>query len=530
MIARRVLAASALATIPMLFEAATLAAPPSNGTACANLAALTIPSVTIRSATLMPAGLFTPPGSRQEMTLPAFCRVEATARPTADSEIRFEVWIPPAEAWNGKFAGVGNGGYLGSISYPAMATELRKGYATASTDTGHTGDDMRFGQSHPEKIVDYAYRAIHVMTDTAKLIVRDAQGRFAERSYFIGCSAGGQQALSEAQRFPEDYDGIVAGDPANNRIRQSFAFLHAWLATHTSDGVVVIPPAKLQLLTKSAVEACDAIDGLKDGLVDDPRKCHFDPAKLLCKAVDDATCLTPIQVDAAKKMYDGLRSPKTGEPIYTGWPRGSEAFGDSPIQSWGTYVTDPKEPMRLGFFKYFLFHDPNWDYRTIDWDRDLAYAEQKLGFFAPVEKDLNGLKKHGGKLLMYTGWMDPVVPPQDTVAYYEGVVKTMGGLDKTRDFFRFFAAPGMGHCGGGPGPNTFDALGALEQWVEHGVAPDKLIASHATGGKIDRTRPLCPYPQVARFKGTGSIDEAANFACAPPTPPAARTSTSPGTR
>ncbi len=522
---RRLFAAALLATIPTIFGAA--AAPPAAGTACANLAALTIPGVVVRAATAIPAGAFTPPGSR-EMTLPAFCRVEAVARPTSDSEIKFEVWIPTADTWNGKFVGVGNGGYMGSISYPAMATELRKGYATASTDTGHTGDDMRFGQSHPEKIVDYAYRAVHVMTDAARVIVRDAQGRFAERSYFVGCSAGGQQALSEAQRFPDDYDGIVAGDPANNRIRQSFGFLYAWEVTHTADGTPIIPPAKLQLLTRSAVEACDALDGLKDGLIDDPRKCHFDPGRLACKAGDDPGCLTAPQVEAARRMYEGLKSPHTSEQIYAGWPRGSEAFGDTPIQSWGTYVTDPKEPMRLGFFKYFLFHDPNWDYHTIDWDRDLAYAEQKLAFFAPTERDLTPLKKRGAKLLMYTGWMDPVVPPQDTVSYYEGVVKTMGGLEKTRDFFRFFAAPGMGHCGGGPGPNTFDALGALEQWVEHGTAPDRLVASHSTNGKVDRTRPLCPYPQTARYKGTGSIDEAANFTCAAPSP-AAR-STTPSTR
>ncbi len=530
---RRLLAAVALATTPVAFEAVTSAAPPAAGTACANLAALTIPSVTIRSSTAIPAGEFTPPGSRQEMTLPAFCRVEATARPTTDSEIRFEVWLPPAESWNGKFQGVGNGGYMGSISYPAMATALRKGYATASTDTGHIGDDMRFGQGHPEKIVDYAYRAVHVMTETSKLIVRDAQGRFADRSYFVGCSAGGQQALSEAQRFPEDYDGIVAGDPANNRIRQTFGFLYSWLATHTRDGAPILSQAKLALLTKSAIDACDAIDGLKDGVIDDPRRCHFDPAKLVCKnGADDPTCLTPPQVDAAKKMYDGLKSPKTGEQIYAGWPRGSEGFGDSAIQSWRTYVLDPTEPMRLGFFKYFLFHDPNWDYRTVDWDRDLAYAEQKLGFFAPTEHDLSALKKHGGKLVMYTGWMDPVVPPQDTVSYYEGVVKAMGGGERTRDFFRFFVAPGMGHCSGGPGPDQFDTLGAVEQWVEHGVAPDRLIASHATAGKVDRTRPLCPYPQVAHWRGTGSSDEAANFACvAPPPPaPAPKTTSTGGTR
>ncbi|HZR24621.1 MAG TPA: tannase/feruloyl esterase family alpha/beta hydrolase [Vicinamibacterales bacterium] len=529
---RRTFFALALASTPSLFSIGTYAATPTNGTACASLAALTIPSVTIRSATAVPGGGFTPPGSRQEMVLPAFCRVEAVARPTSDSEIKFEVWIPPAEAWNGKFQGVGNGGYMGSISYPAMALALRRGYATASTDTGHTGDDMKFGQGHPEKIVDYAYRAVHVMTETSKLIVRDAQGRFADKSYFVGCSAGGQQALSEAQRFPEDYDGIIAGDPANNRIRQSFGFLYAWLATHTTDGAPIIPQAKLQLLTKSAVDACDAIDGLKDGIVDDPRKCHFDPAKLLCKnGGDDAACLTQPQVDAAKKMYEGLKSPKTGEQIYTGWPRGSESFGDAAIMSWRTYVMDPQEPMRLGFFKYFLFHDPNWDYRSIDWDRDLAYAEQKLGFFAPVDKDLSGLKKHGGKLLMYTGWMDPVVPPQDTVAYYEGVTKTMGGAERTRDFARLFMAPGMGHCSGGPGPNTFDALAALEQWVEHGAAPDKLIATHSTNGKVDRSRPLCPYPQVAHYKGTGSVDEASSFSCVAPTSVSpSKTTTTSGTR
>jgi feruloyl esterase len=528
---RRLVAALALASMPLLTEVMTPAA--AAGTACANLAALTIPSVTIKSATAVTAGPFAPPGSQTPMTLPAFCRIEATARPTSDSDIKFEVWIPPVEAWNGKFEGVGNGGYQGSISYAAMATALRRGYATASTDTGHTGDDMKFGQGHPEKLIDYGHRAVHVMTESAKLIIRDAMGRFAERSYFVGCSAGGQQALSEAQRYPEDYDGIVAGDPANNRIRQTFGFLSSWIATHAADGKPLIPQPKLALLTKSVVDACDAIDGLKDGIIDDPRRCHFDPAKLLCKsASDEPTCLTAPQADAAKKMYEGTKNPRTGELIFTGWPRGSEGFGEAPGQSWRQYVVDPPEPMRVGFFKYWLFHDPNWDYRSIDWEHDLAYAEQKLPFMAAVDKDLSPFKKHGGKLLMYTGWADPVVPPQDTVAYYEGVVKTMGGLAPTRDFYRLFMAPGMGHCSGGPGPNQFDAIGALEQWVEKGAAPDKLIATHSTNGKVDRTRPLCLYPLVARHKGTGSIDEAANFACvaAPPAAPAPKTTTAGGQR
>ncbi len=246
---------------------AQVARPSISGTACANLAALTIPSVTVNASALVAAGSFTPPGSQLAITLPAFCRVEATARPTSDSEIKFEVWIPPVEAWNGKFQGVGNGGYQGSISYAAMANALRRGYATASTDTGHTGDDVKFGQNHPEKVIDYGWRAIHVMTDTAKLIVRNAQGRFADKSYFVGCSAGGHQAMSEAQRFPEDYDGIIAGAPANNRIRQTFGFMWSWTATHNDDGSPILTAAKLALVTKAAVAACDANDTL-EGRVD----------------------------------------------------------------------------------------------------------------------------------------------------------------------------------------------------------------------------------------------------------------------
>ena len=523
----RLLAALVVAMIPLFSEAITPAA--SNGTSCASLAALTIPAVTIRSATAIAAGPFTPPagGGGNTMTLPAFCRVEATARPTSDSDIRFEVWIPPADAWNGKFEGVGNGGYSGAIGYAAMATGLRRGYAVASTDTGHTGDDMKFGQGHPEKVIDWAYRSIHVMTEASKLVVRNAQGRFAEHAYFVGCSSGGHQALSEAQRYPDDYDGIVAGDPAHNRIRQTFAFLYGWVVTHTADGKPIIPANKLALLTRGAVEACDGLDGLKDGVIDDPRRCHFDPSKLACRGgADDASCLTSAQVEAARKMYDGAKNPRTGEPIYAGWPRGSEGFGQNAIQSWRQYVLYPAEPIRVDFFRYFLFHDPYWDYRTIDMDRDLAYAEQKLSFMSAVEKDLTPFRKRGGKLLMYTGWADPVVPPQDTVAYYDGVTKAMGGVEKTREFYRFFIAPGMGHCSGGPGPNQFDMLAALEHWVEKGVAPERVTASHVTNGKVDRTRPLCLYPQVARWKGTGSTDDAANFSCVTeaPTTPVRRTS------
>ncbi len=484
------------------------------GTLCANLAALTLPDVTVNGSTMVAAGAFTPPGSTLAINVPAFCRVEATARPTSDSEIKIEVWIPPVDAWNGKFQGVGNGGYQGSIWYGSMATALRRGYATASTDTGHTGDDVSFGQGHPEKVIDFGWRAIHLMTETAKLVVRNAQGRFADKSYFVGCSTGGHQAMSEAQRFPEDYDGIIAGAPANNRIRQTFGFMHSWTATHNADGTPILNASKLALVTKAAVAACDGNDTLKDGLIEDSRKCAFDAGTLACKpGADESTCLTAAQVEAVRKVHEGARNPRTGEQIFTGWPKGSEAFGDSAIQSWRQYITDMKEPSRVGVFKYFLFHDPNWDVRTLDYDRDLAFALEKMPHLHAVDKDLAPFKEAGGKMIMYGGWMDPVVPPQDNVAYYEGVAKQMGGYDKTRDFFRLFMAPGMGHCSGGPGPNTFDALTALENWVDKGVAPDNLIATHSTGGKVDRTRPLCPYPAVARYTGKGSIDDAANFAC-----------------
>jgi feruloyl esterase len=526
---RRVLAGIAALSLTLWAEAAGPSA--AAGTACANLAAMTIPNVTINASAVVAAGTFTPPGPQAPgatpSPLPAFCRVEATARPTSDSEIKFEIWIPPVDAWNGKFQGVGNGGYQGSISYTAMAAALRRGYATASTDTGHTGDDVKFGQNHPEKVIDYGWRAIHVMTDTAKLVVRNAQGRFADKSYFVGCSAGGHQAMSEAQRFPEDYDGIIAGAPANNRIRQTFAFMWSWTATHNDDGTPILTAAKLALVTKAAVAACDANDALKDGLIEDPRKCSFDAATLACKpGADDSTCLTPAQVEAVKKVHDGVKNPRTGEQIFTGWPRGSENFGDAAIMGWRQYITDMKEPSRVGVLKYWLFNDPNWDVRTLDYDRDFAFANERLPHLHAVDRDLAPFKKSGGKLISYAGWMDPVVPPQDTAAYYEGVAKVMGGYDKTRDFYRLFTAPGMGHCAGGPGPNTFDALTALENWVERGVAPDRLIATHSTGGKVDRTRPLCPYPQVARHTGKGSIDEAASFACVMPETAAPRRTSS----
>ena len=253
--------------------------------------------------------------------------------------------------------------------------------------------------------------------------------------------------------------------------------------------------------------ACDASDGVTDGIISDPQRCHFDPATLACRGAAGESCLTSAQVTAARKVYEGTRNPRTGETIYPGWARGSE-------QGWRAYITAPREPVRIGLFRDFVFGDPAWDWHTFDWDRDVAYVDAALPYLSAMSPDLHAFKASGGKLLMYTGLADPVVPPGDPIGYYQSVLDAMGGVTATQTFFRFFTVPGMGHCRGGVGPNTFDTLTALEQWVEHGAAPATLLATHATSGVVDRTRPLCPYPAVARYSGQGSIDDAASFTCA----------------
>ena len=254
----------------------------------------------------------------------------------------------------------------------------------------------------------------------------------------------------------------------------------------------------MPLVTQAVIEACDAVDGLKDGIIEDPRRCgEID----LTKAT-----LTAGEADAVRKVWAGVKSPKTGAQIFAGWSMGSEELGD---QGWRHYLGNPPEPSRVDLFRFYLFHDPNWDFRTLDLDRDLAYADRKLGFMNAIDPDLSAFERRGGKLLMYAGWADPVVPPADTAAYYEAVSKTMGE-PRTHEFFRLFMAPGMGHCSGGPGPNQFDAVGALDEWVMKGAAPEQIIARH-TGKGI--SRPLCVYPKVARFKGSGNADDAASFSC-----------------
>lgn len=472
---------------------------------CEALQALALPDTTILSATLVPEGPFTSPSAGATTAKPipmvAACRVAGRVKPA----INFEVWLP-VSGWNGKFQAVGGGGFAGVISYGAMATALRRGYATASTDTGHSTPGGSWALGQPELIADFGYRAIHEMTVKAKAIVEAFYGNGPRLSYFVGCSTGGRQGLMEAQRFPNDYDGIVAGAPANYWTRMPAGNLFMAAAT-LKDEATRLPAAKLSALNKGAIAACDARDGVTDGLIENPPQCPFDPGSLQCTGEETDACLTPAQVGAARKIYAASVNPRTKAEIFPGMPPGSEL-------TWNALAGGPQPfPIAVDFYKYFVFADPNWDWKTMDFDKDVAAGEEKSGkVLNATDPDLRAFKARGGKLVMYHGWNDQLITALNSINYFNSVTKTMGAKE-TGEFARLFMAPGMLHCAGGPGPNTFDALGALEQWVEHGRSPSELAASHSTNGVVDRTRPLCPYPQVATYGGSGSIDAAASFVC-----------------
>ncbi|MBV9442666.1 MAG: tannase/feruloyl esterase family alpha/beta hydrolase [Acidobacteriaceae bacterium] len=434
-----------------------------------------------------------------------------------DSEIHSEVWLPSAEKWNGKLLGTGDGGYSSQLDVRAMRAARLRGYVVTGSDTGHSGSDLKFGVGHPVKIADWAYRAIHVMTQAAKLVLRSYYGRLPEHSYFSGCSTGGQQALSEAQRYPDDYDGIVAGDPGNDRIHLNAGFMWSWRALHDDPGAD-LSTVELSLLYNAVMRSCDALDGVKDGIITDPRRCHFDPGALLCKDADLNSCLSAAKVKAVRKIYAGARNPRTGEQIFPGWARGSESLPDG-SGSWAGYFAGKAEPARIDFWRYWIFDDPHWEPKTFDFDRDIAFADHTLPQVSAVDPDLTAFKRHGGKLLMFQGWADPVVPPENTIHYYDSVEREMG--TKTADSFAvLFMVPGMGHCGGGPGPSKFDSLEQIDMWVATDRAPQRIVAEHLDkAGSVDRTRPICRYPQQPVYKGSGSTDDAANFVCRAPASP-----------
>jgi len=499
------------------------------GASCDSLTHVKLSRMTIESATVVPAVATPAP-------IPEHCRVLGYITTPGlhgepSNQVHFEVDLPTA-GWNGKLYFAGGGGFAGGR---ANRSVLSRGYASAYTDTGHENPsayDATWALNRFTKKVDFFYRGIHVSTIAAKAITRAFYDAPLQKAYFVGCSTGGKQALMEAQRYPDDYDGIIAGAPAVDYTGLMLEFTwnqRVLLASAAS----YIPASKLPSIAKAVLAECDAQDGLTDRLISDPMKCHFDPESLLCKNGDAPDCLTGAQVDSLKKLYAGPSS--LGKAIFPGMPIGHEdspnfaayVFGNTPPTSepegaltyQGDYIQTPalaayEFAFQQQFLKYLAFEkgDPNYDWRSFDFDKDLPRIAPLAKIHNALDPNLKAFRKHGGKLILYNGWADPVVPPLRIIQYYEKVGAVMGA-ETTRDFARLFVAPGMNHCGGGPGPNQFDSLTALEQWVEQGTAPDQLIASHRTNGVVDRTRPLCPYPQAASWTGTGSSDDAANFVC-----------------
>ena len=487
---------------------------PALGGSCENLASLKWPDAVITKATSeiaaressAPAAKGAAPNARD---LPAFCRVAMTLTPSRDSEIKIEIWMP-AQGWNGKFEGTANGAYAGRVEERALADALLRGYAAANTDTGHVGNSGSFALGHPEKAVDFGYRAVHEMSVKAKAVVTAFYGTAPKLSYWNGCSTGGRQALQEAQKYPTDYDGIVAGRPANNTTRMTMMQLNVGQAT-LKDEASYLPPATFKLIHDAVIAACDASDGVKDGVLENPTRCKFDPQVLACRGAGDGNCLTPPQIAALKRIYAPVVNPRTREFIFPGLEPGSEL-------GWSMMIGPKPFSYADDFWKYFVMRDAAWDYQTLNFETGLARAlREDHGVVDATDANLAPFFAHGGKLIQYHGWNDPGIAPENSVNYYNQVADTLGGAEKIKDQYRLFMVPGMAHCRGGEGTDTFDMLAALEQWREQGKAPAQIAASRIDkDGTVARTRPLCPYPQEAVYKGSGSTDEAANFTCGVP--------------
>ncbi len=472
-------------------------------TSCERLRSLSFPNTAITDSKSMAAG-----PDRGMDNLPARCQVAALLTPSPDSHIEMQLWLP-ASGWNGKFEAVGNGGWAGSINFSGRAAALAEGYATASTDTGHKSSETpgaSFALDHPEKLTDFGSRAVHEMTAVSGKIISAFYGRQPQLSYWNSCSNGGRQGLMEAQRFPEDYDGIVAGSPAADWTGRALSSLWVAQAVHKSESSY-IPASKYPLLHNAVLRACDLADGVADGILENPVQCKFDPNVLLCTGSDEGSCLTAAQVEAARRIYAAAADQATGKEFYPGLEPGSEL-------GWATYG-GPK-PFAIGedYGKFVMFRNPGWDYRSFNFATGAALAERiDNGTINAKNPDLRAFFSHGGKLLQYHGWSDPQIPPLQSVNYYKSVLNAMGGAGKVQNSYRLFMVPGMQHCGGGPGPNQFNAMAALERWRESGVAPDRIIASRVANNRMDMTRPLCPYPMTAQYKGVGSTKDAGNFDC-----------------
>jgi len=474
---------------------------------CEQLTSLTSATTTITTAESVRPGRFVPASATSSAGIDvraSFCRVVAALKPTADSDISVEIWLPERD-WNGTLQAVGNGAFNGTINYSSMASAMHRGYATTSTDTGHTGGGARWALGHPEKVVDFGWRAVHEMTVLAKRAVTAYYGTGPRYAYWNGCSAGGRQALQEAQRFPQDFDGIIAGAPGfdwTGRAAQAIRIARILEANEASR----LDAAARQFLHERVLAECDVIDGLKDRLLESPERCRFDPGTLQCHDGQTSACLTPAQVATARAIYSSPINQRTKRPI-PGLARGSE-------RGWTDLGwTASARATGLDQYRFIVFRDPEWAISRFDFDVDLPRAEDAdANTINALNPDLRPFIARGGRLIQYHGWSDPQIAPGASPQYYDRVVELIGA-STVRSSYRLFMAPGMGHCSGGDGPNTFDMLGALEAWVERKQPPERIVASRVVNGAVLRTRPLCPYPQVASYLGTGSPDQESSFVC-----------------
>ena len=514
-------ASSAALSLASAGSALAQTPPPVQRTAaigCEDLARAAPPGARITVSEMRTAGAFAIPAGGggfgpSSLTLPRFCRVAATLSPTPDSEIRMELWLPAR--WNGKFLMVGNGGWSGSISYSAMGDPLARGYAVASTDTGHEGARGTFAFGHPEKLVDFAWRAVHETTLEGKALTAAYYGTGPRLSYWDGCSSGGRQGLKEVQMFPADYDGVIAGAPANNWNRLQVQSMLASVVNNPKGRAPVLGGAQIGILHKGALDQCDGLDGIVDGEIADPRACRFHPSSLICKPGQaTGSCLSVEQAAVADRIYAPVRNPATGELIYPGLAPGSEL-------QWPVVIL---RPWTIGIDTFGLAHgDPNWDQYGFDPVRDAALAEQTDIGVEATSPDLSAFKAHGGKLIQYHGWADALIAPENSVNYYESVAAQQGGLEPNAAFYRLFLVPGMGHCGGA---YQLDWITALEQWVEGGMAPDQILAKRLPPASFGPpapaaalppadlgARPVCAYPMQAAYRGDGAAGDPASFAC-----------------
>jgi feruloyl esterase len=513
-------------THPMMSSPSAQAA-----TSCENLRQVAIAGTELEQVERQEAGDYTAPDSSTLKDLPSFCRVHGVIRPVPRSKIGFVLWLPE-QGWNGKFQMFGNGGYSSKIAYASLAEQLRRGYAVAGTDTGHSGDDPDFAAGNPETIVDWGHRAVHQTAVTAKAIIAARYDQSLNHSYFSGCSTGGQQAFMEAQRYPKDFDGILAGDPGHNRTHLNAGFLWQFVANRSKTSGALIPPEKLAAVSAAVFKACVGRDGglSTDKFLTAPEECHFQPKDIQCTASDQPECLTGEQVGAFEAMYRGARDPRSGEVIYYSWPKGSENSGRvvKSLPGWSLYWADPAHPdlpARSNFWKLWAFDNPNWNWTMFDFGADMKAVDDRLAAnINAMNSDLTAFRAADGKMIHYHGLSDPVVPPRDSIDYFEDVQRNLvkssaGPADASANFYRLFLAPGMEHCRGGDGPNVLDAQRALEEWVEQVKSPDTIAATKFVNDKpadgIALSRPLCPYPQEARYTGRGDPNSPENFACQP---------------